>query len=398
MGARYRGARPGVQDAMLYTTRRALLGSATAVGLSLPAIVRAQDKEPVRIGSALPLTGSQAGYGKDFDTSMRMGAKAVNDMGGIAGRPVEIVALDTQADAQLGINAINRFIGVEKLPMFYVSWSAVVKAVAPIANREKVLAINNGANSPEIATLGDYVYTAFPLADVDITKLARYVYDKLGKRRAAVLYINNDTGIDAAKLYRDTFTQAGGQIVAFEAYDPKATEFTGMLLKARAANPDTVHIHGLTADTPQVIAQMRQLGLTQRVTSYSAAYNPKILEQLGPAAEGLIVTSLAPGVEDNKNVQGLLDTWKAAQSRVPNGLPYDQYQYDCVFLTKALYEYLDKKSLPATGDTLREALLTLNEFDLPMTGKMILDGHRVNKPVYLLTVENGRFVPLATLT
>jgi branched-chain amino acid transport system substrate-binding protein len=383
---------------MLHTTRRKILGTAALAGLSLPAILRAQGKEPIRIGSALPLTGSQAGYGKDFDTSMRMGAKAVNAAGGIAGRPVEIVALDTQAEPQLGINAANRFIGVEKLPMFFVSWSAVVKAIAPIANREKVLAINNGANSPEIATLGDYVYTTFPLADVDITKLARYVFEKLGKRRAAVLYINNDTGIDAAKLYRDTFTQAGGEIVAFEAYDPKATEFTGMLLKTRAANPDTVHIHGLTADTPQVIAQMRQLGLTQRVTSYSAAYNPKILEQLGPAAEGLIVTSLAPGVNDNKNVQTLLDGWKTEQNRVPNGLPYDQYQYDMVFLTKALYEYLDHKSLPATGDTLREALLTLKEFDLPMTGKMIIDGHRVNKPVYLLTVEKGVFVPLATLT
>ncbi len=33
-----------------------------------------------------------------------------------------------------------------------------------------------------------------------------------------------------------------------------------------------------------------------------------------------------------------------------------------------------------------------------MTGKMIIDGHRVNKPVYLLTVEKGAFVPLATLT
>jgi branched-chain amino acid transport system substrate-binding protein len=383
---------------MLFTTRRKMLGTAALTGLSLPSIVRAQGKEPIKLGSALPLTGSQAGYGKDFDTSMRMAAKDVNDAGGIAGRMVEIVALDTQAEAQLGINAVNRFIDVEKMPMFLVSWSAVVKAVAPIANREKVLAINDGANAPEIAHLGDYVYTAFPLADVDITKLARYMRDPLGMKRAAVLYINNDTGIDAAKIYRDTFTQAGGEVVAFEAYDPKATEFTGMLLKTRAANPDTVHIHGLTADTPQVIAQMRQLGMTQRISSYSAAYNPKILEQLGPAAEGLIVTSLAPGVKDNKNVQKLLDRWKAEQNRVPNGLPYDQYQYDMVWLTKALYEYLDKKSVPATGDSLKEALLTIKEFDLPMTGKMIFDGHRVNKPVYLLTVDKGAFVPLATLT
>ena len=378
--------------------RRHVLGGAAALGLTAPAVLRAQGKEPIKIGNAMPLTGSQAGYGNDFIQSMRMAIKDVNDAGGIAGRPAELIALDTQAEPQLGINAVNRFIGVDKLPMFFTAWSPVVKAVAPIANREKVLEINCGANAPEIANLGDYVYTALPLADVDITKLAKYAFATLGKKRAAVLYINNDTGIDAAKIYRDTFTAAGGQVVAFEAYDPKATEFTGMLLKTRAANPDMVHIHGLINDVPQVIAQMRQLGMTQRVSSYSAAYNPKLLEQLGVAAEGLIVTSLAPGVADNPKVAPFIERWKKEQGRVPNGLPHTQYQYDMVYLVKALYEHLDKKGQPATGDSLRDALLAVREYDLPLTGKMIIDGHRVDKTVYLLTVEKGVFVPLATLT
>jgi branched-chain amino acid transport system substrate-binding protein len=69
-----------------------------------------------------------------------------------------------------------------------------------------------------------------------------------------------------------------------------------------------------------------------------------------------------------------------------------------VVLAKALYEHLAKKNAPATGETLRQALIDVREFDLPMTGKTVIDGHRVNKPVYLLTVEKGKFVPLATLT
>ena len=382
----------------LILSRRHLVAGAALTTLAMPSIVRAQAKDPIKLGTAMPLTGSQAGYGADFIVGMRMAAKDVNDAGGIAGRPVEILALDTQADPQLGINAVNRFIGVEKLPMFFIAWSAVVKAVAPVANREKILAINTGANAPEIAHLGDYVYTAFPLADVDISKLARYAATTLAKKRAAVLYINNDTGIDAAKIYRDNFTAAGGQVVAFEAYDPKATEFTGMLLKTRAANPDMVHVHGLLTDVPQVIAQMRQLGMTQRISTYSVAYNPKIIEQLGAAAEGLIVTSLAPGVDENPKVAPFIERWKKEIGRAPNGLPYIQYQYDMVLLAKAMYEYLDKTGKPATGDTMVEALTKVKEFDLPMTGKLVIDGHRVDKPVYLLTVEKGKFVPLTTLT
>ena len=380
--------------------RRTLLKSLAATGLAAQAgstNAWAQAKEPLKFGVTLPLTGSQAGFGADFVVSMKQAVKDINDAGGVAGRPLEMVLQDTQADAALGINAMNKMITVDKLPVVLTAWSAVVKAQAPGANREKVLLLNTSANAPEIATLCDYVYTLFPLADVDITALANYTYEKLGKRKAAVLFINNDTGIDAAKVYKTVFEKAGGQIVTYEAYDPKATEFSGMLLKMRAANPDMVHIHGLITDLPQVIAQMRQLGLQQRVSSYSAGYNPKLIEQLGAAAEGLIVTSLAPGADDNPNVNKLLDRWKAEEKRTPNGLPYNQYNYDAVTVVARLYKHLLETNKPLTGEAMREALIAIKDFDTTMSGKTSIDGHRVRKPVYLLTVDKGKFTPLAKL-
>lgn len=373
-----------------------------AVGIALLALsplpASAQTREPARFGLAMPLTGGQALYGKDQVKAAGWAVEDINAKGGVNGRKLEMIVLDTQADPQLAINIVNRLVSVEKTPVFVTAWSAVVKAVAPIANREKVLELSIGANSPDVAKLGDYVYTTFPLADVDITALANYTYTKLGKRRTAVLYINNDTGLEAARVYRSVFEKAGGTIVAYEAYDPKATDYTGALLKVRTANPDMVHIHGLVSDLPQVIAQMRQLGLQQRVSTYSVGYNPKIIELLGKAAEGLIVTSLAPGVADNKNLPAYLERWKQAENRVPNGLPYTQYLYDAPHLVAALYGWLDRQGLPATGENMRKALLAVREFDLPLTGRLVIgEDHTVRKPVYLLTIENGQFVPLATI-
>jgi branched-chain amino acid transport system substrate-binding protein len=380
--------------------RRRFLQAAAAAGLSAPiagGAAWAQSKDPLKIGVTMPLTGSQAGYGSDFVIGMRQALKDLNDAGGVAGRPLELVVLDTQAEPALGINAMNKLINVDKAPVILTAWSAVVKAQAPTANREKVLLLNTGANAPEIAHLGEFVYTLFPLADVDITALAKYTYDKLGKRKAAVHYINNDTGIDAAKIYKDIFEKAGGQVVAYEAYDPKATEFSGMLLKVRAANPDMVHVHGLITDVPMVIAQMRQLGLQQRISSYSAGYNQKLIDQLGPAAEEFIVTSLAPGATDNPKVPEFLERWKKEQNRQPNGLPYIQYQYDSVLVAAQLYKHVLEKKQEPTGETMRAALLEIKTFDSPMTGKTVIDGHRVSKPVFLLSVEKGQFKPLAKL-
>ncbi|MEP6656049.1 MAG: ABC transporter substrate-binding protein [Betaproteobacteria bacterium] len=379
--------------------RRDVLKAAVATALAAGVPAWAQDRSPLKLGLAMPLTGSQSAFGKDQVVAAQWGVESVNAKGGIQGRKLEMIVLDTQADAQVGINAVNRLISVEKVPVFITAWSAVVKAVAPIANREKVLELSVGANSPDIAKLGDYVFTTFPLADVDVTAVARYANQKLGKKTAAVLYINNDTGVEAAKVYRDAFEKAGGKVVAYEAYDPKATDYSGMLLKVRVANPDMVHIHGLITDLPQVIAQMRQLGLTQRVSSYSAGYNPNIIKQLGPAAEGLIVTSLAPGEKDSPELTAYIERWKKQEGRVPNGLPYTQYLHDGPIMVAHMFDWVLKNNLPINGENMRRAMLTIKRFDLPLSGPVeVSETHQVVKPVYLLTVENGQFVPLATVS
>src|SRR5262249_36927962 len=104
-------------------------GLAMAAGIAGPAM--AQDT--FRFGLAMPLTGSQALYGQDQVKAAEWGLAEVNKGGGINGKKVEMIVLDTQADPQLGIQMTNRLVSVEKVPAFVTAWSAVVKAVAPIA-------------------------------------------------------------------------------------------------------------------------------------------------------------------------------------------------------------------------------------------------------------------------
>lgn len=385
---------------MKLSNRRRMLALSALImsGAAFTSAALAQGKETLKFGLAMPLSGSQALYGADQVKAAQWAVADINAKGGVNGKQLEMIVVDTQADPQLGINAVKRLTSVDKVPVFITAWSSVVKAVAPIANREKILELSVGANSPDIAKLGDYVYTTFPLAEVDVSALAKYTYTTLGKKTSAVMYINNDSGVEGAAIYKSVFEKAGGKVVAYEAYDAKATEFTGALLKVKASNAEIIHIQGLVADLPQVIAQMRQLGLQQRVSTYSAGYNPKVIEQLGAAAEGLIVTSLAPGVTDNPNVGPFINRWKDTEKRVPNGLPYTQYLYDGPYLVAELYKWIEKNKLSATGENMRKALITAKNFELPMTGGLSVgEDHRVNKPVYLLTVDKGQFVPLATI-
>ena len=384
---------------MLELNRRVGMKFAAA-GLAalLGAVAPAAAQDVLRFGLAMPLTGSQALYGQDQVKAAEWAVAEINKAGGVNGKKLEMIVLDTQADPQLGIQMTNRLVSVEKVPVFVTAWSGVVKAVAPIANDNKVVELSIGANSPDVAKLGDYVYTTFPLADVDVAAVAKYAATTMGKKKAAVVYINNETGIVAGEVYKKAFTAAGGQIVAYEAYDQKATDFTGALLKVRAGNPDMIHLHGLVSDTPQVIAQMRQLGLTQPISSYSVAYNPKLVQQLGAAAEGVIATSLAPGVEDADAVKAYVARWVKEVGREPNGLPYTQYLYDAPYLVAAVFKSLIDKKLPVTGENFRKEMLAMKSFDLPLTGKITLgDDHTVVKPVYLMEVKGGKWTRKAVV-
>jgi branched-chain amino acid transport system substrate-binding protein len=374
---------------------KSTVGLALALALTTGATAQ---QTSYKFGLAMPLTGGQATYGNDQVKAAEWAVDEINKKGGINGKKLEMIVLDTQADPQVGIQAVNRMISVDKVAVFVTAWSGVVKAVAPIANDNKVVELSVGANSPDISQLGDYVYTTFPLADVDIRAVANYSAKDMGKKKAAVLFINNETGIGSATVYRDTFNKAGGQVVAYEAYDQKATDFTGPLLKIRAANPEIIHLQGLVAESPQVIAQARQLGITVPITSYSGIYNQKLIEQLGAAAENVIATSLAPGVEDSPLVKDYVDRWVKDVGRAPNGLPYTQYLYDAPALIAAVFTSLDKKGITPTGENFRKEMLAIKSFDLPLTGKITFsEDHTVNKPVYLVEVKNGKWTKKAVV-
>jgi len=372
----------------------ASLLSLTAVA-GVNTLALAQTKEPFTLGVALPTTGSAAPFGLDQVQALEWAIADINARGGAGGRKLNAVVLDTQARPQVGIDVVTRLISVEKVPLVITAFSAVVAAVAPIVNRSNVLTFVIGANSPRIAAMGDYVYTTYPLADVDVTLLAKYARQELKKSNAAVLYLNDESGVYGARVFRENFEKLGGRIAAYESYEPNSTDYTGAILKIRAANPEVVHLQGNAGDSPQAIAQLRQLGVKVPITSYTAAYNPQMVKQLGTQADGLIVASMAPGVADLPAVAAYVERWKKEKGREPNNVPVTQYVHDGAYIIKALVEHLDKTNTPLTGENLRKALLEVKTFKLPLTGDVTInENHTVLKPVYLLEVKGGAFVPL----
>jgi branched-chain amino acid transport system substrate-binding protein len=69
---------------------------------------------PYIIGSALPLTGSAAGEGRELWNGSRLAVSEINERGGVAGRPIEQLVIDTDITTSAGVQrSLQRLIAAE---------------------------------------------------------------------------------------------------------------------------------------------------------------------------------------------------------------------------------------------------------------------------------------------
>lgn len=349
------------------------------------------------IGMVLPQTGNSAAYGLDQIKAVEMAIDDVNKNGGIKGVPLEFKVEDSQGDPARAITAYNKLAKVDKVPFVISGFSAVVKALVPLSDREKTAILAIGVNDLTIRNSAEHTISSYPYSDSDMPVLAKYTIDELNLKRAAVIYINNPSGKPAAEVYRDKFIEYGGEVVSFESHEPNALDFKSQLTKIKAANPDVIHIESLVTETPYIVKQIREMGINAQITSYSAAENQGLIETAGDAANGLIYTSMAPDLNVGKAAE-FISRFEQAEGRVPNGTSYTLYMYDSVFIIKDAIEYLIDNDMEYNGTNMVKAIQKIGTFDTPLTGETnIKEDGNVIKPVNIREIRNGEFINLITV-
>jgi len=215
-------------------SRRGALKTLGATGLAAAALpglsgfAQAQSSAPIRIGFQVHRTGIGAAYGRWYDRSTTAAVARINEMGGINGRPVEIVAEDDGTDPKRGAEVIEKFATQLDCDIaFGTLFSHVVMGSAPRAGELKLpyFVVSEGHH---VASGILNRYTLQPgITDVksQVQAMAPFVADNLGKK-VTMIYPDFAFGHD----HRDYFTAAleaqGGEVLAQIAIPPSETSFT----------------------------------------------------------------------------------------------------------------------------------------------------------------------------
>lgn len=231
--------------------RRQVLAAAAAtaaVGLSFPAVLRAQ-ASPVKIGVLHPVTGALAYSGTQSRHGARLRIEEINAAGGIkslGGAKIEPIYADCQSKPEIGTSEVDRLAeaGVSLILGPYASGIAL--ATTQAAARHNLANVVDVGVADQIVErgLGNTFRFGPGLSKVTGTALENLVKlnDVAGKPARTVFIVHEDSafGTGMAKLLNEELPKRGFTILDTVAHGTPTRDFTNIVLKIKAANPDIV--------------------------------------------------------------------------------------------------------------------------------------------------------------
>jgi len=244
--------------------RLAPVALAGVVFASLPLPVDAQT--PIKIGASMSVTGTYAKPGTYQKQGYDVCIDELNAKGGILGRKVELVIYDDQSTPATAVRLYEKLITEDKVDAVMGPYSsAVSEAVANVTEKYKKVMVAPLAATTSIFKKGrKYIFMVITPAENYLDGLI----DMAAKRGLkTVAIINEDTLFPKASAAgtAEAAKKRGMQVVLQEAYPKGNTDFSALLVKIKAANPDVIAAGTYFDDAVAITRQMKELNVNPKM-------------------------------------------------------------------------------------------------------------------------------------
>ena len=206
------------------------------------------EKETVKIGALIPLTGGLASYGEYMQYAIDVAVEEVNENGGVLGKEVEVVVKNTETNPDIAREKAQELIdeGI-RIIIGAAASSSTIEASGVTVENECVL-IAPASTSPDITNLNDndLLFRVCPSDLFQGKIMAKYLHEH-GKTRVVALYINNSYGTGLKDVLYQEFAALGGDTLKsvpypeeFSILPPDSIDFLPYIDTLYARNADVV--------------------------------------------------------------------------------------------------------------------------------------------------------------
>ncbi|MGF1728612.1 ABC transporter substrate-binding protein [Photobacterium kasasachensis] len=348
-----------------------------------------QEKE-LRIGLIAPISGQIPEVGLATVEAAKLAVREVNDRGGLIiddeRYHVALLIEDNQDNAEQTISAALRLINQQNVSAI-IGPQASRNAIpaARYAEYAQIPLLSPWSTNPETTRNKKWVYRIAFNDTFQGQLMARFAYQDLGYRKAAVLYdVSSEYNRNLAEVFRVAFREQGGRVVAYELYTRDAPDVTEQLRRIQAAAPGVLFLPNYYNEVPEQARLARELGLDAMLLGSDTW--TQIPESDRDALEGAYFsTHYAVNKADGEAVH-FRARFREAYSKEPS---------DVVALTYDAFGMLFEAARRNGGTDpkgIRDALNTLGGYE-GVTGRIeYKESGDPSKSAVLLEIKQGEFV------
>jgi branched-chain amino acid transport system substrate-binding protein len=244
--------------------RLAPVALAGVVFASLPQPVDAQT--PIKIGASMSVTGTYAKPGTYQKQGYDICIDELNAKGGVLGRKVELVIYDDQSNPATAVRLYEKLITEDKVDAVMGPYSsAVSEAVANVTEKYKKVMVAPLAATTSIFKKGrKYIFMVITPAENYLDGLIDMAA-KRGLKTVAIIHEDTLFPKASAAGTAEAAKKKGMQVVLQEAYPKGNTDFSALLVKIKAANPDVIAAGTYFDDAVAITRQMKELNVNPKM-------------------------------------------------------------------------------------------------------------------------------------
>jgi branched-chain amino acid transport system substrate-binding protein len=314
-----------------------------------------------------------------------MAIEDVNAAGGYGGKPFKLMVHNDSAIWGASSNEIVKMIYDEKVwgmlgsidpNTTHIALRVSLKSELPIVN-----VIATDPTLPE--TTIPWLLTAIQDDREQGYTLARRIFSEQGLSRVAILRGNETYGRFGNGKLKDAARRLGHPLVLEQRFMPGDTDFHRQLSVIQDSNTEAVVLWADQVAAGNILKQMREMGMKQRVFGAFRVYGDEMLRIAGPAAEGLEFVYPYDAGRDDPVWIDFNTRFAKRFGKAPDTFASLGYDGMRIMLYSICRAGLNRGRI-------RDVFYGMERYN-GVTGELVFDPNAKNiAPLYLGTIRNGK--------
>jgi len=359
------------------------------------------EKNEIRIGVLLPLTGYISHFGLMQEAALKMVEKEIKDKGGVAGFNVRFIVYDTACKPKEGILMAQKLISSDQVHCILGPFlSTECEQVFPVVNSAQVPIVTCSSAKPGLTKANrPWTFRNIMTSDkINEPTIAAWVKNHNIKSVVILTDVKSKVSETYGKVVApEILKKLGVQIKENIDFVTEDVDFSAQVTKAKAANPDGLVLAGEYALAANIAREAAKQGLKLPLIGDVPIVIDQYIKLAGQAAEGTYApTDFWMGNPDPK-VQSFVAAFKKQIGK--DQLPHTTTasMYNTLLVTRNLIEKQNLSGKPEDlqkdREKIRDGWANLKDFQGLSKLTINQDGDALTD-YWTLVVKDGAWVPV----